>query len=55
MNTFMLALIIFGLAIFGMAIGVIVSKKCLKRGCESTRIVMQNSGSSTCGNCGKKI
>lgn len=51
----MLALIIFGLAIFGMAIGVIVSKKCLKRGCESTRIVMQNSGSSTCGNCGKKI
>jgi len=54
MNTFMLTLIIFGLAILGMAIGVIVSKKCLKRGCENTKIVMQNSGGHTCGTCGKK-
>ena len=54
MSTFMLAFLIFALAISGMAIGVILSKKYLKRGCEQTREVMQNSGGNTCGNCGKR-
>jgi hypothetical protein len=55
MATFIAAFIIFALAIAGMAIGVILSDKCLKRECEQRRVVMQNSGSDTCGTCGKKI
>lgn len=55
MSTFIASLGIFALAITGMAIGVILSKRCLKRECEHRQIIMQNSSSGTCDNCGKKI
>ena len=55
MEYFIATLVVFALAILGMAAGVILSRKCLKRGCENAQAVMQHSGSSTCEHCGKKI
>lgn len=56
MEVYVIALAIFILAVLGMAVGLILSKKCFRRGCEQTKIMMKGHGeSTTCGTCGRKI
>lgn len=57
MEIYFIALMIFGLAILGMAVGLIVSKKCFRRGCEQAKVLMKTGGeeTTTCGTCGRKV
>ncbi len=54
MSTFIAAFLVFACAMTGMAIGLILSKKSLKRGCGQAHAIMRNKGNGSCGNCGKK-
>lgn len=56
MEIYFIALIIFALAVLGMAVGLIISKKCFRRGCEQTKVLMKGHGeTTTCGTCGRKV
>ncbi|MCA8989807.1 MAG: hypothetical protein KDA78_19315 [Planctomycetaceae bacterium] len=52
MATFLAAVVVFAAAIVGMAVGVILNKRCLQGSCGGLNQLPDGSGTSVCGTCG---
>ncbi len=51
MNTFFITLVVFGVALTGMAIGVIFSNRCIKGSCGGLGGLKDAQGNSVCEGC----
>ncbi len=52
MNTFLISLAVISIAVFGMAIGVIISGRRIKGSCGGMNNLMAKQGEASCNICG---